>query len=77
VPEPEWLGFRGFVLTDETTGRRTIVCRGTVWNHEGAGMRCYLDEGRGLERALLAQAQARLDPELFDILTRQADLPSA
>jgi hypothetical protein len=65
---PEALGYRGFVLLDESPPQRTIVYRGTVWSYSEKGLTCLQDEGHAVERILLSGAQTRLAPELYPLL---------
>src|SRR5690242_13956615 len=59
-PEPEALGFRGFVLTDQNTGERIVSYSGTVWRRSKAGATCFQDAARKLDRFLMTQARPQL-----------------
>ncbi len=61
-PEPEALGFRGFVLTDLETGERIVSYRGNVWRRTVAGLTCFQDRDRKLDRWLMIRAPSQLDP---------------
>ena len=71
---PQGLGFRGLVCTDEPSQRRIVAHQGTVWVIDPSGVACHRDAAREVERTLLAQARARMAPELLDLLAGELAL---